>query len=291
MHINYNRFIDSWAVRNFVDTCAPSASRWRSLRLVSEWNGSGDEATMDQNLRALMGHHVLVLPRLYELSIEESSFDEPGVPIWNSSENEPAGTRPWEAPNLHILRCTQYIPPLSFPFNSFTSFTLSLTLLPDDIVYQIGDLFDFLFSKPNISTIVLELVSSRGANSQFEEEIDMDATVCPSVTSFHLKVSRFGFPHAARQIFVRMFEVLQMPNLQSFHLSLDQHGLDPSVISKLLPNPNGHPLLSSLTVEVQLPVFFNLNMATSETVGIPLERIPHVSSLRVTTFGTVSFSS
>ncbi len=132
-------------------------------------------------------------------------------------------------------------PPLSFPFNSFTSFTLSLTLLPDDIVYQIGDLFDFLFSKPNISTIVLELVSSRGANSQIEEDIDMDATVCPSVTSFHLKVSRFRFPHAARQIFVPMFEALQMPNLQSFHLSLDQRGLDPSVISKLLPNPNGHP--------------------------------------------------
>ncbi len=250
--VNYNCFIKPSAVRDFMDACSSSASRWRSLTLAGNWNEHEDAASVGQTMDSLMEYITLVLPRLEELSISERHYDEfEGGPFWNML-GDTFDSTPWEAPNLRIVQCTQYIPPPLFPFTSFTSFTLSLTLLSDGFVDQIGKLFSFLSSKPNISTLVLEFVNFDDADFM-EEDLDINLTVCPAISSYHLIISNFITVRGAYRTFGPTTRALKMPNLERFSLSFKNCGVFPSSTGMLLPNPNDHPLLISFIVDVQFP--------------------------------------
>lgn len=293
--LNYNRFIDSSAVRNFImNTCASSASRWRSLTLVGDWNEDVGSVTISQVMDHLTRQHPLLLPRLDELSISEQCYHElEGRPFWNSFGDEFSGTSLWEAPNLRVVRCTQYIPPPSFPFSSFTSFSLSLTLLPGNITNQIRGLFAFLSSRPNLSAIVLELVTFGDADRIIGGELAIGVIVCPAITSFRLSVSNFA-TESAKRIIRPTLEALQMPNLESFSFSFNNSGIHPSAAGILLPDPGDHGRLSSLSISARLPppTWRNaiLQKWDSMMISVPLDRIPHVSSLCVTTFGRLFFT-
>ncbi len=129
--INYNRFISSSALRNFLDTCSSSASRWRSLTLDGDWN-MGDDQNLHSigiSLSQLLNQHSLVLPRLHELCLSERCLEK-GDPSWVGFAPTFDASRPWATRNIRVLRCIQCIPPSSLPFTSLTSFTLSLNLLP-----------------------------------------------------------------------------------------------------------------------------------------------------------------
>ncbi len=56
-----------------------------------------------------------------------------------------------------------------------------------------------------------------------------------------------------------------------------------------LPDPSVHTLLTSFTVNISLPNAEE-NTCPEMLLNIPLDLIPHVSTLKVSTFGRVSFS-
>lgn len=301
LHISmeYSGDTSTTALHGLLNICSPTSSRWESLSVCGVWDGEDSDTTLGDELLCLMKQRHLVLPRLHELHLNEYFIDSSldfADGTWISSTANFADIRPWEAPNLRIMRCTQHIPTPSFPFKSFTVFMLSLMLLPGYTPAQVEELVAFLASKPNISEIVLEL---DGIDFDLDEELDISAVVCPAVTSFQYSIVNVDLD-SVQDVYGPILETLRMPKLQSFSLSVEllsfgTHTDDaafPLLPSLLLPDPSYHPLLSSLIVNVRFPAFIE-TLISPETrslmIYIPLYKIPHVSTVYVTTFGQVSF--
>ncbi len=301
--INYNCFINSSALHDFMATCLPSASRWRSLTVAGDWFEKDGGVTIGRKMDELMGQHPLVLPRLDELSVVEWRHDEiEGDPIWNFYGNEFLGV-PRAAPNLRFVQCTQYIPPPSFPFFSLTSFSLSLTLLPGAIPDQIRGLVSFLSSKHCISVVVLELDNFDGADCKMTNELRIAAVVCPSITTFQLSFSNFALEEGAKNVIGPALQALKMPRLEHFSLSIALRdrdhdrlyfdGISVRITGVLLPDIEIHPRLKTFTVNMRFVTGLHTKrMLWNRKIKmtIPLHRIPYVSSLFVTTIGDLSFT-
>lgn len=297
--INYVHSTSSSALRRFMEACSSSAARWRSLTVDGSWDNEDGPGSISDKVLQLMNQYHLVLPRLHELHLSESReevFDgmPGGQPIWETFATNFAGVQAWEAPNLNVLRCTQYIPPPSFPFTSFTSFVLSLHLLPDAVPIQVGEMVAFLASKPNISVLGLELEFTEADSA---DNLTSTSAVCPAVTSFRLTASYVD--HGAALLAGQIVKSLRMPKLETFALSVelwdvcDLANLAGLVPGRMLPGPDNHPLLTSLTVNVGIykhEPAFSSQASKFVAINIPLAKIPRVSSLCITTFGRVSFS-
>lgn len=297
--INFRPSISCSALQSFMDACSSTARRWRSLSMYGNWDKEDGPASISDKMLQLMKQYPLVLPRLHELHLKEyrnEFFDGvlEGQQFWETYATNFAGDDLWEAPNLNVVRCTQYIPPLSFPFTSFTSFMLRLQLLPDAAPIQVREMVAFLTSKPNISEFGLELVFTEADSV---DDLDIPPAVCAGVTSFRLSSLYMNLTVAS--IAGSILTLLRMPKLKTLILSLklwdiyDLADLATLVPGVLLPGPDHHPLLTSLTISLHYfedDAVFSTWASKSLAIDIPLHKIPKVSSLYVTTFGRVSFS-
>lgn len=296
--IDYERDTNEVARHKLVSLCSHTASRWQSLSLCGRWEWSDGVSTIYDKLPKLMKRPHLVLPRLHELHLEDNRSE----PAWVFPRTNFANIPVWEAPSLRILRCTNNIPPPSFPYTTFTIFELSLNLYPDIFPRQAQKILAFLASKPNISEVIIELVTLEyDDEEEEEEEIVVHVVDCPAMTSFQLRLLEVSYG-ALSEIYGKVIKPLRMPQLQYFSLSVKpSYGIEellesdifPPPFSTLLPDPAHHPLLTSLTFELEIPAF-SVTEASLEVrsilLDIPLDKIPHVSFLRLKTFCWVSFS-
>ncbi|KLO06341.1 hypothetical protein SCHPADRAFT_693195 [Schizopora paradoxa] len=297
--ILYGGKISPSVIHSFVATCSPSASRWQSLTFHGVWEEKHFISISDELLQLMKQHH-LVLPRLHELCLSDFDlyYSKRVVPRWVSSSTDFGGILPWVAPNLRTLICEQFIPSPSFPF-SFSVFKLNLMLNPHDTHDQINDLFQFLGSRQNIPEFILNLT---GLEFNIGGEQEIITSTFPALTSFHYKISPVVI-ETVQCIYGPILEALQMPDLHCFFLSTevltsngshsdpDAQGFD-SLFEKLLPDPDVHPLLTTVTVTILRHYSYRIVGAPEDeapVIPIPLAKLPHVSSLRITTFGRVSF--
>ncbi len=155
--VNDNHTIKFSPFNDCMDTCIAFSSRWRSLTLVGDWNESDSDNDLTEMLEIFIRHRHLVLPRLREIRLTQRRYEiATGEPQWYSSSAFVA-SRPWVTPDLRVMRCTQYIPPPSFPFSTVTHFAFTLSLLPDHAQNQVEELFRFLASREQMTEIDLEL--------------------------------------------------------------------------------------------------------------------------------------
>ncbi len=277
-----------------MNTCASSASRWRSLTLVGDWNEDVGSVTISQVMDHLTRQHPLLL-------LDWMSFLSASNAIM-SSKGDLFGIR-LETSSVALL-CGRLLTYVSYDalstflhprFHSPPSrpFSLSLTLLPGNITNQIRGLFAFLSSRPNYQQLSSSWSLSATQIVSLEENWAIGVIVCPAITSFRLSVSNFA-TESAKRIIRPTLEALQMPNLESFSFSFNNSGIHPSAAGILLPDPGDHGRLSSLSISARLPppTWRNaiLQKWDSMMISVPLDRIPHVSSLCVTTFGRLFFT-
>ncbi len=152
----------------------------------------------------LLDDHYLVLPRLHELCFYEQRHNGAGQPTWHTPNTDYIRFSTWTTPNLRVVRCTQYIPPPTFPFK-FESFSLSLTLLPNNIPNQLRDFLQFLGGAPRscirrgrvFRNIVLELDIFDVADIKLGGELSVASTILPSLKSFRLGLSNSNFPQGS----------------------------------------------------------------------------------------------
>lgn len=318
--INDSASVQEAAFDAFVRTSSSVASRWRTVTLSGDWERDWETADVDYTLGGTMNQlfrHRLTLPRLQELDLTQYHyFTNDEQLVWIQSEGVEEGTS-WITPNLRVLRCTQYIPSPTLPFNTITIFSLALTLVPNGIGAQLEDLLVFLSSMMNLSEVNLGFVSSESAEQIIGMELQVPhVSFHPAITTFRLHLKEFYAPYRAKMILGPFMEALRMPNVKhlSLHLdwvlvsdnlsplcSLEISGGLPACIRSLMPNPSTHPHLSFeiLSVNVSISDVKIMEPSLSEEpdeerfvkLTIPLDGMPEISVLNVTTCGQLSFSS
>ncbi|KLO06343.1 hypothetical protein SCHPADRAFT_933140 [Schizopora paradoxa] len=313
--VKYKESISASAFHAFVDLCSPTAPRWRSLSLHGVWDTYSDDylerrweddTAASDELHKLMEQHHLILPRLQELHLSDHEPDDVQyeIPYWVSSRSDFEDVHHWVVPNLRILRCNQHIPPPSFPLRTFSVFDLHLMLRLGDTSDQITDLLKFMDFQPNITELILKL---DGHEFDIEDEPDIGLYAFRGITSFQYSVSKVTI-EIARHVYGPILDSLMMPNLKCFTLSvellfpcgtLDEGRGVNALLRRLLPDPSTHLLLTTVIINIQPPPYKSYPQKTHhvptqdheklELVAIPLAKLPHVSSLSITTFGRLSF--
>lgn len=222
--INDNVSVQVPTVDAFIGVCSSVASRWRTVTLFGDWKKDWDtnnNYTLGGTMNKLLRNR-LTLPCLHELSLIQSQFiNFDGEHTWFQSEDIQDGTS-WVTPNLRVLRCTQYIPPPSFPFNSIALFSLDLTLVPYNISDQMGELVGFLSSMTNISEISLGFTSLNNWNVITDLALHRDGpgSFHPAVTTFRLHLRGFDSPYYAQMMLGPFMDSLQMPNIKHLFSAL-----------------------------------------------------------------------
>lgn len=306
--VNATDMLPRYAIDNFLRVCAPTASRWRSFALICDWDGSrsGPNFYINDSVDDI-GRQILALPRLRELSLIQRHYRAtPDVLMWRSSmgyirENS------WDAPNLQVVRCVEYIPSPTFPFAFVSQFTMSLTLLPLHIYYQIGDLLVFLSAMEGLTDMELELKIHGNADSAMGANFHVDQTFrCARLSSLRLHISGLTLPSGPYCLLEPFLEALEMPFLGhlALHVTLGASVVcfygprlhDTGVLSALanilLPSPYTHTRLTSLDINISLSDLGKEELRTTNLplLTIPLARIPNVTTLTISTFCRISFS-
>lgn len=208
----------------------------------------------------------------------------------------------WTTPNLHVIHCDEYIPQTSSSYASLDSFTTSISLDTENYPSQFGILLAFLGSEPTIKDVKLTV----NVLINILQPLQLASALCASLTSLRLHFSSFIFPAGTDELMEPLIRSLSMPNLASFSASVefrysdlvDLHDDDEDsgalhdLVRALLPDPNTHTSLTSLNID------FTHTEATKDweyhisekNISIPLDRIPHVATLSVKTFGQLRFS-
>lgn len=214
--VNYREDLDIRASSEFIDAYTFYTSRWKSLTLVGDWvhTDGGFIPTIGYFMDTLMAECDLELPRLHELHLLDQRHSETENPVWHTDDDDFTLLRTWTTPNLRVLRCTQYIPPPSFQFESITDFSLSLTLLPGESLGQVTYLLTFLSGRSSLAEIDLELVNQDIAGSRAGDEIVFASdVVLESVTSFKFAISNFKLPSELPWLPTPVLKALILPNL------------------------------------------------------------------------------
>ncbi len=138
------------------------------------------------------------------------------------------------------------------------------------------------------------------------QPLQLANALCPSLTSVRLQFSSLSFPEGTDELLHPLIHSLDMPNLINLDISLeliyddllrddeDSNALCDLVLA-LLPDPDTHAKLSSLSVELlhtkgtKEPDWGDDHIENKRLV-IPLDQIPHVSTLSVKAFGQLHFS-
>ncbi len=226
LHISFNdtQSIYVSAMNAFMSACSLVAPRWRTLTISGNWDVKYIHFSISDILKDLQLHR-RPLPRLHELCFIQHTYTyHTDHRTWVSSGNVFPGTS-WAAPNLKVLRCTEYIPPASFPSSSITFFALTLTLIHGSIDRQIEEFLLFLFSMPNMAKIDLELINCDDTNDDLRRALQFTSFVCPGVTSFRLHVTNFSLASGTNEILAPFITALQMPPPRA---PRTVHRMDPS---------------------------------------------------------------
>jgi len=308
--VNQNDKIGGPDVCTFLNGLTHTTSRWRTFTVTGDWIDDDDSIPMDVLFDNLIyAYRGLTLPKLEEICISECHYDDffnelvspaRGFEVYFYRDNPP-----WVTPNLHTLRCTDYIPYTPFPFTSMSLFALSLTLIPDELTDQFRKLVAFLNAMTNLTDIDLGLKNYKDAADELKETLWF-ILLCPAVTSFRLHITDFNSSNGINRVLAPLITAIQMRSLERLSVFIESHdgdlygshstGSDPPLLSYvlrvILPRPCIHSLLTSLDVELSLPKRESKAPETlhSANLVIPLDRIPNVSSLTVTAFSGVTFS-
>jgi len=230
------------AYAGFIDACLSVAPRWRTLTLSGVWDEEDEDISLARMLGDLIHGRIITLPRLRELCIMERSFNEASGNLeWYYSADFSVCL--WNTPVLEVVRCTEYIPPSTFPFKSVTHFALSLTLMHTDVGEQIHH---------------------RDADIRLGAKLHIaHLFICSSITTFRLRVSNFTLTRGPNNLLLPFVESLQMPHLENFLLTIELCPTDAMFLG--FTDATAHGLLSILLPDPRGPHRFCLNQEDLET--------------------------
>ncbi|KLO08468.1 hypothetical protein SCHPADRAFT_944428 [Schizopora paradoxa] len=300
IHVTLEYDQHDWDLVEFLDTFSTTAPRWGSLIVKGKFYEEDRGESIFDKLFELFEDRHLILPQLHEMHVEELQIhgrkdiaDDEDSDIadeelyeycWFTCETDFEDVRAWDLPNLRTIKCIECIPPPSFPFNSFTSLSISIHVLPssDDVANQVNELKDFIASKPSITELSLAL-GGYAASGQVEHDFEIKPVVYPNVTSFKLNISQFE----KYKVIDSLTQALKMPQLRDFKLidtgytGMDRRRQRPLVV---VPSPLNHPLLESYALNITDRMYDD-----PQTFMLHLDKLPNVSTLSVTTSGGAFF--
>ncbi|KLO12544.1 hypothetical protein SCHPADRAFT_890692 [Schizopora paradoxa] len=292
-------------LRPFFTTCFDLAPRLKSFSItavmdeMNPFNLALSNGLMDPDNGNVVLHH------LEELNIFQYKKDNDRLTSGNYAFGDFSPS--WDAPVLHTIRCRNYIPaPTASAFAAITSFNLHISLYSRADVELLNWLLEFLESTPTLQDLDVEMADAEEYNF-----MDVSNTVtCPSLLSLQLRISSMRLPEETGRILAPFMESLYMPKLERLSFSAELNYRDlvnrlmydfsdfiSPVIKALLPHPLHHTRLTSLSVAIaaQLPTEFQSTWLQSSKMSsrmlvIPLDRIPFVETLSLTTIFHPTFT-
>ncbi|KLO08467.1 hypothetical protein SCHPADRAFT_1000918 [Schizopora paradoxa] len=294
IHVTFEFDEMYWNPEEFFDTFSETAAHWQFLTIKGKFYEGDQGTTIFDKVLDLFEYRHIVLPQLQEMCLEEEQLQErPDVEsyedvsdediyerCWYSCDTKFKSARAWNLPNLRTLKCIQCAPSPSFPFNSITTLDMTLHILSDAYANQIVEMKRFIASSPSITEITLTLFGY-AASGRVEHDFDFKPVICPNVTSFKIHVAHFE----KFNLIISTINSLRMPKLRSFEIFDEGYSGWESKHQKpflIAPNPIDHRLLESFTVNIRDT---NGRDSKPQLLVIPLEALPNVSSLCVTTSG------
>ncbi len=297
LHVVLHKPADDGDTESFLDACVPLASRWSTLTISSGVDdlGWGELHTVDGALAEIFDHYQLVLPRLHELQIKQGCNEDE-----DDDEDMMVGKflPSWATPNLRVIKCDEYIPLPSTAYSALSSFSASLTLASEQYAAHFDALLAFLAAVSTITdfSLTIDILINNLSPLQLAN------TSCVSLTSLHLQISSLYLPGGADELLHPLIRSLRMPNLANLSVSVELryddllHDEDSDdlcdLLFTILPDPDTHPNLSSFSIELTLTKETKDwgDYIEYKTIVIPLDKIPHVSTLNVKTFSQLHFS-
>ncbi len=272
-------------------------SRWETLTLTTSSDVPGFEDVLNSSevepvLKFLHCEDGPRFPRLEELNIQ-CRCGYFGAPRSRFALS-------WTSPNLCFLRCAQYLPFPSTVFSSVSTFSFMAFVQylwsGGESDSQAQRLLAFLASTPSISSFELELYDPGYIILGVQQ---LQECLCPAITSFHLRLPEFQVFRSegrGRKRFITAFlPALRMPHLEDLTISIDLKNMDGSSAFANLLNNCSHVLLPPYLADPSAPLSSLTYKLKCDANGedhshifplvfaIPLDRIPTVSTLTVTT--------
>lgn len=302
VYINTNRFI----LKDFMDVCCSTAPRWKSLAVVEAAGMRSFGPTANSVLEIMDRRYDLHFLRLHELHVDGSldleEMDEHGV---QGGRFKPA----WFSPNLRILRCKYFLPLPSPAFSSLSSLATSI-YISDDYRDRLREFYSFLYSTPTITELDFQISGVCGD----VEHVNMEPPEFGQITSFKFSLPSFDVGTDNSGFVASLMKTLLLPNLDHLCLSVDFRAIEimdgklsedrsaellAELAHALLPDPVVHRKLTALTFKLTCRIpgpgefmrqrTLNLKMLP-RTFTIPLDEIPRVSSLTLSTFTRAVFT-
>ncbi|KLO06372.1 hypothetical protein SCHPADRAFT_986544 [Schizopora paradoxa] len=291
------------------DVCLAVAHRWKSLEVVELdflVNFFGTKTIGD--ILKEMGGDYLDLPRLGELRIVHCRSTDSGGradAVRNPRFGNGQIKLPWNTPNLRVLQLKNYTLSPSLALASLSSFTFVLEL--DSIcTVQVKALLSFLVATPSITEFRLEACNFEALRVN---SYQFDDVQCPSITSLGLTFTNYCFEERAERFAMAFTEAFHVPNIQQLSIAVcfnqkffgrefdEEFGTQHfrKLSDALFPFNHKRPQLSSLICEILFdpPPLTKFRISSDDLPGtfeIPLDRVPNLASLALTTFTQVRFS-
>ncbi|KLO04816.1 hypothetical protein SCHPADRAFT_896749 [Schizopora paradoxa] len=296
LHIVLNASHTGHIVADFLDMCLPLAPRWKSISVASEGDWQAPD-TVDGALSKIFHSNIgevdeRVFPRLGRLSIKRVGNIRLDV---TSEKIKPRS----EIPSLRQLQCDGYTPVPSPAYSSVTSFSSTISMSSASYDTDLEDLCLFLTSLRAMTDLSLTIRSTL----YFQELDDSTRARCHSVTSLTLFFPFFIFSSTMRTFLRPLIGLFELPNLTDLSVSIelrmedirdnpeDEFNLE-NLVAALCPHPSTHPNLSTVRIklshtEENWTKGQEWSNMRSKSLRIPLQRIPHVTTLSVQSFTDV----
>jgi len=207
-------------------------------------------------------------------------------------------------PTNRALRSVYSAAVISVPIRHVIRFDAHL--LPGSVQTQVEELLEFLTSTRSMVEMDLELKIHNHTDSVFEELVFVRPYASASLTSLKMHVSGLTLPSGAHSVLGPFINAFQMPFLEQLSLAVALNTLYvndymttskmvalPDIVHTLFPDPRLHELLTSLTINIFRSAIEGepLRHETKPMLlNLHLDRIPHVSTLNLTTFTELSFA-
>ncbi|KLO06369.1 hypothetical protein SCHPADRAFT_933116 [Schizopora paradoxa] len=324
LHIQVNHAgpLKNPITKEFRDAILKLTPRWKSMEIVEldKLRNSVRDISSALSISAILGRICdvcLHLPRLEEIRIVHNRMidfssllrlrpDAKGGYKFGGGQFE----LPWNIPRLRVLQMKNYTLSPSLAFASLNTFIFALDL--DGVcVLQIKALLSFLGATPSVSEFRLEACKFAFLPDA-PEPFRFEDTHCPSITSIGLTFTEYTFDDRALQFATAFTKAFHVPHVQelSFVVSFGRKLFDHwhnignrfgAQQFRKLPDvifPIGHirSRLSSMTCifsdspDFEMPKAWLDDLDLPGTLQIPLNRVPHLSCLTLTTFTQVRFS-
>ncbi|KLO16158.1 hypothetical protein SCHPADRAFT_938069 [Schizopora paradoxa] len=293
-------------ISQFVLACHPVISRWRTLTLTQEDRDQYGESAhlyyggVEKNLEeflTILSKNNLRLLSLEELDIRGHRGDRYGHG-GNSGYD-------WGS-NLRTCRCSYFLPTPSANFFSVSTFFTTQDVWDADT--SLVPLLEFLLAMPNLTTLGMELYDA------YAPVHDLPFTNCErsSITSLHLQLRKFQLDEfeVGDSGIISFLEALRIPSLEELFISIgfrDLSDSEPDFIdcTETLADLSRALLPSHLqNYNLMTSMFFKIwvdggtpprepqvrDPLDSRKLVVPLDRIPHVPSVTLSSFIPIVFA-